>query len=582
MATITSVGDGNWSTAGTWDAGVPADGDAVVINHNVVFDVDQSAWSTGLAGVAIASGKVLSFATASRTHMKVKAATDISGAGTLRLGTSGAPIQHLGDGNPYTATVEFLGQGHITALFEAYGEGRLGQDTLAAQANSGQPAVTLTTGGANAWKAGDVVRLTREAAGANSVEMTVSTYDSGTKVLTFTGNLANTHAAGNYVAMLSRTIRVIGTNYDNSEYGAATATESGPRTISGVRFELWRNGALQKKTDWTCQFCSFVGTSTFYDSIRSCTRYTSDRCTYYLTRLPGQGNAGLTLISNCIGVAATVLSSCYGSSALRDSVIANSGSALGTTRPWSVRNCMFWANTDNVYGIAVHSFEDCTFRYGTRDFRGALGGSYPSFGVVRLRNCYLNGTNEFSGYTGSGSGNYADLCVISERHDNTDGSFKWAGAGGYGVKPDTTSPTPITREGRQVYRMVLEDGTYRNFVLWSMTVEAGATLNVDVWCRGDTALSGDPIAYLLRPASALPWLDTGVTPLDSATFSTYDAEFHKDTLTWQNTDAGPAEVVLVLSALDAGDVCWWDWDLPAASGGGYMPHMRRLGLVGVN
>jgi len=184
-----------------------------------------------------------------------------------------------------------------------------------------------------------------------------------------------------------------------------------------------------------------------------------------------------------------------------------------------------------------------------------------SFGTTRLRNCYLNGTTEFYGYLGSAAGNSGDLCIISEEHDQTDGAFKWAGSGGYGVMPDTTSPTPITREGRQVYRMVCEDGTYRNFVLWQMTVEAGDTLNVDVWCRGDTALDGDPIAYLLRAASALPWLDTGVTPLDSATFSTYDAAFHQDTLTWANTDAGPAEVVLVLSALDAADVCYWDWDV---------------------
>lgn len=41
--THTSVGDGNWSTAGTWDANaVPADGDAFVINHNVIFDANQN------------------------------------------------------------------------------------------------------------------------------------------------------------------------------------------------------------------------------------------------------------------------------------------------------------------------------------------------------------------------------------------------------------------------------------------------------------------------------------------------------------------------------------------------------------
>lgn len=55
MATITSVGSGNWSAAGTWDAGVPADNDTVVIaaGHAVTFDVDQSGFANGIAGLTI-------------------------------------------------------------------------------------------------------------------------------------------------------------------------------------------------------------------------------------------------------------------------------------------------------------------------------------------------------------------------------------------------------------------------------------------------------------------------------------------------------------------------------------------------
>ena len=50
MATITSVGTGAWSASGTWDSGVPADGDDVVIaaGHTITFDVDQSAFVTGV------------------------------------------------------------------------------------------------------------------------------------------------------------------------------------------------------------------------------------------------------------------------------------------------------------------------------------------------------------------------------------------------------------------------------------------------------------------------------------------------------------------------------------------------------
>jgi hypothetical protein len=50
MATITSVQSGNWSDAATWDNGVPADGDIVIVEygHNVVVDVDMSGYATGI------------------------------------------------------------------------------------------------------------------------------------------------------------------------------------------------------------------------------------------------------------------------------------------------------------------------------------------------------------------------------------------------------------------------------------------------------------------------------------------------------------------------------------------------------
>ena len=38
MATITSVGDGNWSAAGTWDVRVPLNDDDAVVVHDVTFD----------------------------------------------------------------------------------------------------------------------------------------------------------------------------------------------------------------------------------------------------------------------------------------------------------------------------------------------------------------------------------------------------------------------------------------------------------------------------------------------------------------------------------------------------------------
>ena len=44
MVTITSVADGDWNDAGTWDGGaVPTSDDTVRIDHSVTIDADASA-----------------------------------------------------------------------------------------------------------------------------------------------------------------------------------------------------------------------------------------------------------------------------------------------------------------------------------------------------------------------------------------------------------------------------------------------------------------------------------------------------------------------------------------------------------
>lgn len=83
MATVTSVSSGSWGTAGTWDAGVPADDDAVVIaaGHNVLMNVDQSAF-TGLRTVTITGGAtpgMLYFANGTNGYLKIRTGYDLVG-----------------------------------------------------------------------------------------------------------------------------------------------------------------------------------------------------------------------------------------------------------------------------------------------------------------------------------------------------------------------------------------------------------------------------------------------------------------------------------------------------------------------
>jgi len=135
MATwYSQLASGNWSNAttmwneaangsGTW--GIPADGDAhpVVIQagHTVTFDVDQSAWTTGVPGITITSHAttpgILTFATNASTYLKLATATTIAGTnaaskGQLNCATAETPLSES-----YTAIIELLGTATINATY---------------------------------------------------------------------------------------------------------------------------------------------------------------------------------------------------------------------------------------------------------------------------------------------------------------------------------------------------------------------------------------------------------------------------------------------------------------------------------
>lgn len=103
MATITSIKGGNWGTAGTWDSGVPVNGDTVIIEegHSVIFNVDQSGFANGLAGLII--NGALSFNYNINTCLKMNG--NISGTGQLIVGhIVGTNTFTLAEGFTYTYT----------------------------------------------------------------------------------------------------------------------------------------------------------------------------------------------------------------------------------------------------------------------------------------------------------------------------------------------------------------------------------------------------------------------------------------------------------------------------------------------
>lgn len=213
MASYTATQDGLWSQASTWGgSGVPGNGDTVTIpaGRTVTFDVDQSSFASGLAGLTVDG--VLSWKTDTVTYLKMATDINIGGTGTLQVGRPDNRIQRPAQGSQVRATIKLQGSNSkiTTPNIYAYGwDERLNRTTLASGASDGATQVVLTDD--LNLQAGDQILI-----GAGTVNdymtesakgvYTVSSYDQSTRTVTLTGALGHGRLAGDYVGVYNRTI----------------------------------------------------------------------------------------------------------------------------------------------------------------------------------------------------------------------------------------------------------------------------------------------------------------------------------------------------------------------------------------
>ncbi|QGH71187.1 hypothetical protein [Methanobacterium virus PhiF1] len=229
MASFTSSQSGLWSSASTWGgAGVPGNGDTVTIasGHTVTFDVDQSGFASGLAGLTV--NGTLQFKEDVNTFLKVQNNIHLPNSSSRFIcGTPENPIQRPSPGNQYRCKVAmglggrnlwFTGRG----TFQFYGWTPPRNHTfLASNANSGSNQIVLQD--SLGLQAGDVIVI-----GADSVpgamtetqlgKYTVQSVSEDGKTITLTQNLGHNRVIGDVVAWHSRPIEI----YANFLYTFAT------------------------------------------------------------------------------------------------------------------------------------------------------------------------------------------------------------------------------------------------------------------------------------------------------------------------------------------------------------------------
>jgi hypothetical protein len=234
MATLTSVKSGYWNDPTVWDLGVvPADGDSVTVaaGHTVTFNVDQSGFTNGLAGLTI-NGTLKIPSQAEDPNMPdtvvLKVNANIAGSGSLLIGSQTNPIN-------YPQTAKILINGSITtAIVQIYGAARNPFfDFPAAPIPANATSFQLQNG--LPLQAGDTIAIGRGNYKGDpwiyystDLYFTVQSYDSTTKTVTLTSAIVNARPTNSLVCLVSRAVTI-------QRYGASSSIPlvGSARTVQG-------------------------------------------------------------------------------------------------------------------------------------------------------------------------------------------------------------------------------------------------------------------------------------------------------------------------------------------------------------
>jgi len=513
MATRTSVGSGLWSSVGTWDTGIPADNDVVVIasGHTVEFDVDQSGFANGIDGLTI-TGTLSLTRTTGTYYLKIKAAKTIGGAGTFDCGTSVSPI-------PFAAKHTITGG----SGWYVNGAGGLTMTVYAAEPTTkiiylsgveaiGQTVLSVDTDvTGDIWAAGDTIRI-NDIQKFESEERVIAAGGIAAGEITITAGLTAQKEIGSSVILCTRNVTIIANGSDPIK-----SFLDGKLTIAGGHITAAAKTAISGGS------CTFSG---------------------------GIINNASYGISSTATMTGGVITACsYGLSGTKitisGGIFSGNNHAVSAGNDVFVSGGLFVCNNNCFYLSNIISLLGGTYTKNAKLSERCTGVIVSNI-VTSLNTQDANWTNFIANNVGFGGStenvNYTSFSkyVYSESidHDQVSGAYKAWTSGGVTTKQAVTVPVGYS----SAMQTVLENATIEGYWQKEMTVGAGASVNIEMNLRKDASMTYLPRIIVFNKASTDPF--AGGAGLYTFTMTDSIDTWEDDLYTY--TNSGSEDVTLVI------------------------------------
>lgn len=521
MATRTSVGTGAWSAAGTWDTGVPLDGDDVVIalGHTVTFDVDQTSFTTGI-GLTITG--TLTHTTAAGSYVLItKTGAGLTGAGTWNIGssTTAMPMNSKHLVSPVSGgqirvdsglTVNIYGQIPTYKFIRLTDTEPIGETVLAVD--------TDVTG--DIWAAGDSIVIANHTTQV-AEERVIAAGGIAAGTITITAGLTAAKPAGSIVALMQRNVKILLTGVGSAVYGSASYPKR--VTISGAQCD-W-SGSNCRLFDVVYE-ATIIG-STFIrgtNGIYGCGGFYVDNCVFMCKHARNSNNH---TFNNCL-------------------MMLNLAEATNSRLTYN--NCVMQGSSGALAGGAELTLNNCLMSGNGTDITAS---------TFKAHNTTLGSTTEVNANYLTQLNNYSE----SIDHDGVDGAFKAWTRGGIVVSQETTKPTGYT----QAYQHLLASATYPCHWIKTFSVEPGKTVDIEVQLRKDASMTYLPRAYLM---ASIGNPLAGATPVDTFTMTDSTNTWESDTFTITNSTAYEQDYTLWFVAKNASGNAYAAYDITTEGGSG--------------